>query len=187
MYDQRGLGESTGDTLSFGWLDGADLLAVLDFLQAKPEVYPERIGVVGLSLGAQIALNAAHQDPGRIAAFWLDGLQAQNMADFPEPENFNERFAKMINGLILRMAEIHLGRPAPPAMRDILPQLDQPLILVVGEGIISKRASMPRYAEVVGPLTFIWTIPAAGHGGGPALVPGEYRVRMLQYFEAVLP
>lgn len=187
MYDQRGLGESTGDSLSFGWRDGADLLAVIDFLEAQPEVISERIGVVGLSLGAQIALNAAHQDPGAVAAFWLDGLPAQTMADFPEPENYRERFATFINRVILRMTELHLGQPAPPAMQDILPQIEQPLILVVGAQDNFEARVNARYEEVVGPLTFVWTIPQAGHLGGPALIPDEYTTRMLQYFGAVFP
>lgn len=42
----------------------------------RPDVDEARIGVVGLSLGGHIVLNAIHLDPERFTALWLDGVQA---------------------------------------------------------------------------------------------------------------
>ncbi len=68
MYDQRAVGESTGTTQSFGWLDKRDVPAVLDFLVEQPEVNPDRIGGLGLSLGAHILIMVGPDEP-RIKAF----------------------------------------------------------------------------------------------------------------------
>jgi uncharacterized protein len=60
-YDSRAHGESTGDACTYGFHEKRDLARVLDRVEAKPIV------VVGSSLGAAVALQAAAIDD-RIAA-----------------------------------------------------------------------------------------------------------------------
>lgn len=67
-FDHRGFGESggrRGHEDSQGKL--ADLRAAVDLLAARPEIDPDRIGVVGVCLGGGYAVRAAAQDP-RIGA-----------------------------------------------------------------------------------------------------------------------
>jgi hypothetical protein len=187
MYDQRGLGESSGDTLSFGWLDGPDLLRVLDELESRPEVDASRIGVVGLSLGGHVALNAAYLAPDRFRALWLDGIGAQRMDDFPQPESLAERFVMSINSQILKMAELRLGRAAPPAISTTLAELSRPHIMIVGAGRDDfERRVHQGYRSVVGPNTGMWLIEDAWHVGGPVVATELYRQRMLEFFAATL-
>ncbi|HXN55567.1 MAG TPA: alpha/beta fold hydrolase, partial [Myxococcales bacterium] len=61
LYDGRAHGESTGDACTYGFLEKRDLSRVLDRLGI------EQVVVVGVSLGAAVALQAAAEDP-RIAA-----------------------------------------------------------------------------------------------------------------------
>jgi pimeloyl-ACP methyl ester carboxylesterase len=187
LYDQRAQGESTGERTSFGWLDGHDLLAAIDTLAGREEVNPGQIGAVGMSLGGQIALNAAYLEPDRLAALWLDGVPAQRMEDFPEAEHLGERFATLINGLILKMAEVHLGRAAPPPLVDILAALDRPPIVLVGAGQEPFEERITRkYARVAGANVRVWLIEDAQHIGGPQVRPEEYSRRMRAFFEAAL-
>jgi pimeloyl-ACP methyl ester carboxylesterase len=187
LYDQRGLGESTGELLYMGWVEGKDLVEVIEYLESRPDVNADTIGVVGLSGGGHIALNAAYLAPGRISAMWIDGLQAQRIADFPEAENVGERFATLINALILKMAEIHLGLSAPRAFVHILPELDQVQITIVASGLddFENRVNQ-KYARVIGPNAQVWLIENAGHVGGSSVIPDEYRQRMLEFFEVSL-
>jgi pimeloyl-ACP methyl ester carboxylesterase len=187
LYDQRALGESTGDTTSFGWLDGPDLLAVLDHLVGRPEVDADRIGAVGISGGAHIALNAAYLEPDRMAGLWLDGMESQRIEDFPPAENWGERFATLINACILRMAEFHLGRPAPPSFTYMLAELDHPpMVIVAGELADFERRVSRGYADAAGENVQVWRIEQAGHVGGPSVIPDEYGRRMLEFFESSL-
>ena len=187
MYDQRGLGESTGNKVTVGWEDGGDLVAAADWLAAWPGVDADRIGVVGLSLGAQVALNAAHEDQAAFAALWLDGTQAQTETDLPMAENAGERFATFMNRILFNILELHLGRPAPPPFKEILPGLTGPHIVMVAAGADDvERRINAGYVPLMGPNFEYWLIEGAGHLGGPSLIPEAYAGRMLAFFDGVL-
>lgn len=68
LTDKRGSGASGGDwrTAGFGDLAG-DGLAGVEYLRGRPEVDPERIGLVGLSQGGWVAPIAAAARPGEVA------------------------------------------------------------------------------------------------------------------------
>jgi dipeptidyl aminopeptidase/acylaminoacyl peptidase len=72
-FDMRGCGQSDG---SFGRVicleQVADTRAAIDLLQAQPELDPQRIGVLGSSFGAAVAIYAAGVDD-RIAAVVSSG------------------------------------------------------------------------------------------------------------------
>jgi hypothetical protein len=67
-YDDRGIGKSTGD---FGKATHSDFvedaLAAVDWLKARPEVDPQRIGIVGHSEGGIVAPLAAAKRPDDVA------------------------------------------------------------------------------------------------------------------------
>lgn len=62
-FDFRGSGESEGDFVDMT-VEGeiSDGLKSLDFLQAQPELDPDRLGVLGLSLGGLVAACVAGRD-----------------------------------------------------------------------------------------------------------------------------
>ncbi|HRJ57635.1 MAG TPA: alpha/beta fold hydrolase [Anaerolineales bacterium] len=187
LYDQRALGESTGTMTTLGWKDGSDLLTVADFLAQRPEVDRERIGAVGLSLGGHIALNAARLDPDRFAALWLDGIQAQQISDYPAAENFGEEFATLLQTIILKMAEVRIGQEPPPPFIEILPTInDTPTMIVMAGQDDFERRVYERYTGGAGASVEFWLIENAHHTSGPALDPDEYRRRMLDFFQAAL-
>ncbi len=188
LYDQRALGESTGTMTTLGWKDGSDLLAVADVLAQRPEVDGERIGVVGLSLGGHIALNAVHLDPERFAALWLDGIQAQQISDYPAAENFAEEFATLIQTINLKMAEFRIGQKPPSPFIEILPTINETPILIVMAGQDDfERRVYERYIGVSGASVEFWLIENAHHNSGPVLDPDEYRRRMLDFFQSAMP
>ena len=62
LVDLRGHGQSTGDWITFGAVEVADLSKVLDTLQRRGWA-PEQVGVLGVSYGGSIALQWAGADP----------------------------------------------------------------------------------------------------------------------------
>lgn len=89
-YDKRGIGNSTGDGGDFPEPSLRDLRAAVEFLRGDPAVDPNRIALVGHSLGGLWALMEAAQDPD-IAAICL-------MATPAKP--FDEVIIEQIEGLM---------------------------------------------------------------------------------------
>ena len=59
LFDRRGEGESEGDPNTFGWRGTRDLEGAIAYLESRPDVDPNRIGGVGLSVGGEVMLQAA--------------------------------------------------------------------------------------------------------------------------------
>ena len=59
LFDLRAHGESGGDVFAFGWDADKDISAALAYLQNRTDVDPNRIGALGLSIGAEVVLQAA--------------------------------------------------------------------------------------------------------------------------------
>ena len=185
-YDQRALGESTGTQQSAGWLDARDVPYVVDFLSAQPEVDPEQIGAVGLSLGGQILIMAGPDEP-RIKAFFIDGASIGSVADLPQPENLAEQFGTFMNDRVEWALKLQLGVDAPPPFRELIPRLaPRPTLMVVaGLDELERRANAP-YRDLLGGNGEQWIIENAHHVGGPVAIPEEYTARMLAFFDQAL-
>ncbi|HXI71862.1 MAG TPA: alpha/beta fold hydrolase [Verrucomicrobiae bacterium] len=68
MFDFQGHGESAGTNITFGYLESRDATAAVDFVRQK---FPgEKIGVIGISLGAASALLA--EPPLPVSALVLE-------------------------------------------------------------------------------------------------------------------
>ena len=181
-YDQRALGESSGHTRSWGWLDARDVPLLVDFLIAQPEVNPDRIGGVGLSLGGHIIMLAGSEEP-RLSAFFVDGSGAIGIEDFPIPQDFSEQFALLMNNLTLKAMQFHLGIAPPQSMREQIANIaPRPLLMVVSTLDEYEYRINQRYLEVLGENAEQRVIEGAAHVGGPALIPEEYSARMLAFF-----
>jgi pimeloyl-ACP methyl ester carboxylesterase len=67
-YDDRGVGESSGEFAQATMEDSAtDAWAAVEFLRARPEIDPKRIGVLGHSEGALVGPAVAAAHPKQIA------------------------------------------------------------------------------------------------------------------------
>ena len=59
LFDRRGEGKSEGEPNSWGWGGEADIKAAIAYLQRRPDVDPDRIGGIGLSVGGEMMIEAA--------------------------------------------------------------------------------------------------------------------------------
>ncbi len=87
LVDLRGHGKSTGDVVTYGKYETEDLIQLLDYLKAHGEC-DDKVGVLGLSYGATLALHWAARDP-RVKAVVA-------MAPYDHPEDAARRLAKEV-------------------------------------------------------------------------------------------
>jgi uncharacterized protein len=177
LFDQRGQGDSDGVQTSF---TGADVLAALNYLRVRSDVDPDRIGAIGLSLGAINIVHAATLDRG-LKAIILDGLGQSGIADLPPPTTADElmlalqravTFAALRSRGVVEAAVIEsLGR-----MRS------QPTLFISGAGQDLEREAVRRYFAVTGAPKEIWEIPEGSHAYTWAARPREYTKRIVDFF-----
>src|SRR5690606_12829449 len=108
-FDFYGSGDSDGDLEAFT-IDSelADSCAGFDWLSAQPGIDPDRIGVVGLSLGGAIAALLAGQEPRvKTTVLWNAVASTREMS-----ENLS---AGPHSGLVIGEALLESMRAADPA------------------------------------------------------------------------
>src|SRR6185295_2506598 len=64
LFDRRGEGKSQGEPNAFGWKGERDIRAAVAFLRGRPDVDPDRIGGLGLSVGGEMMIEAAAESDG---------------------------------------------------------------------------------------------------------------------------
>jgi pimeloyl-ACP methyl ester carboxylesterase len=185
LFDLRAHGESQGKIFAMGWDADQDILAALEYLQDRPEVDPQRIGVLGLSIGAEIALQTAAGDQ-RLKAVVLEGCGYRTYQDWLLIRD--PYWPILLPGIwaSFRAAEL-LSGVAQPLPSDLL--IDKisptPLLLISAgrENLINQA-----YFEAAKPPKYQWVRPEEGHIDALFVRPEEYRQKVLPFLEqALLP
>ena len=181
LFDLRGDGASDGTQASF---TGADVLAALNYLRRRSDVDPDRIGAIGLSLGAIDIVHAAAQDGG-LKAIVLDGLGQSGMADFPAPTTAMDlilALQRSVSFMTLRWRGVVAG----PVIESLgrLPFI--PKLFIAGTGQDLEREAVRRYFAATGEPKSLWEIPEGWHGYTWAARPTEYVQRIVDFFSQSL-
>lgn len=162
LLDARGHGRSDDATITSLPHFAEDVAAGLDWLRAQPLVDPDRIVLVGHSVGAGACLLAAHRDPGVTGVVSLScmaeprAVMTRLLSDSHVP--------RAARWLVLRYVEHTIGmRFAAFAPLATLPTLVIPVLLVHGDlDQIVPVADAHRLAAAA-PGTRLLVVPNAGH------------------------
>ena len=188
LYDLRGHGKSEGEVRSLGWADVADVPYALAWLQARPEVDPQKIGIFGFSVGGQIALRAAPQLEGLRAVAVDDPGFVSAAKDAPPPPDFSERAYSVMNRIDTWGISLRSGVPVPPGVTEVVGEISpRPIFFIINgpEDEFSSQLVEYIYTFAGEPKSY-WRIPEAGHGGGPEKRPEEYAQRLVAFFNSTL-
>jgi len=164
LLDLRGHGQSTGDTFSCGKYETSDLMQALDYLTAKGWC-DGKVGVLGLSFGAELGLYWAARDP-RVAAVVA-------IAPYDQPQEAFQRFAREMKmpvshktlqqALDLVATQLDLNWTdwsGEAAVR----QLKKPVLLIGGgKDTISPPADLEALKRAAPPGTNSLLVPEANH------------------------
>ena len=168
LFDLRGHGQSEKQPTTIGRKEVLDVQAALDWLDAKG--VGERVGGIGMSLGAAALVNTAVQDD-RLDALVLDSLFA----------NWNETdFAKDY-----RLPPDWLV-PGVPNPEELMPKVHVPVSIIHGTAdILTKVDHAYRLYDAANEPKRIW-INDSGHAWSSWTYPDVYWERVLDFFGTAL-
>ena len=187
VFDRRGEGASDGDPNAFGWAASRDLAAARAFLAARPDVDPERIGGLGLSVGGETLLQAAAEDKG-FRAVVSDGAGARSLReDFARSDR--EKWGELPTSLVITAGTALFSNQVPPPNLKGLVALIAPrsvFFIYAEHGQPNEINLTQQYYERAGEPKTLWRVPGAGHTHGLSVRPREYERRVVAFFDREL-
>jgi fermentation-respiration switch protein FrsA (DUF1100 family) len=185
MVDLEGFGSSEGRPNAFGWVGARDVDAAVQYLRSRPDVDPERIGGLGLSMGGEVLLQAAGESP-HLRAVVSEGGTGRTAADFADAEDGWLKpivpFHTVV-GLTMRLIS---GESTPPPLKEMVQQIGPRRVLLIAGNIREEKTLMGLYRDLGGPSFEMWTIPESKHVGAFDLHPEEYEQLVVSFFDEAL-
>jgi dienelactone hydrolase len=185
LFDRRGEGESDGDPNLLGWQGERDVHAAVAFLQGRPDVDPERIGGLGLSVGGEMMIEAAAESTA-LKAIVSEGGSGRSVRDVVA--NPGSAWMELLGTGVLTAATALFTDNVPPAdLLSLVPRISGATFFVYGEQgqPIERPANEAFYAAARGPKE-IWEVPGSGHMKGIEAQPSEYERRIVGFFDRAL-
>jgi uncharacterized protein len=182
LFDRRGEGESEGDPNLFGWQGESDVHAAVTFLQARPDVDPERIGAIGLSVGGEIMIEAAAESKA-LKAIVSEGASGRSVRDIAA--NPGGTWQELIGNSVATAATAVFTDNVPPAdLKSLVPDMSAAAFFIYGEKgqPTEEPANRAFYKNARGDKE-IWEVPGSGHMGGTKAQPQEYERRVVAFFD----
>lgn len=184
--DPRGYGDSEGDANALGWGGHEDILAAVRYLQTRPDVDPERIGGIGLSLGGELLIEAAaHTD--ELRAVVSEGAGVRSYREQLERNGF-DRVTCVLSWAPFSASVAIFGNQLPPeSLADLVADVaSTPLLLIYATNGQGGEDLNPIYFAAAGEPKELWEIPDATHTGGITAHPEEYEQRVITFFDTAL-
>lgn len=193
LLDLRAHGRSQGNTSTYGVLEAHDVAAAVDYLRSRGDIDADKIGVLGVSLGAQAALRGALPNKA-IHALVLEGLGPADIQDRLRPMLVEERggtlrrlWHKIVYPIALLdqwLFNFFCGQRPTPLTAEMGKIAPRPMLLIAcgrHEIGINRRFCAAAQASCV-----VWELPKARHAAGLVNEPDEYPRRVVAFFDDAL-
>jgi uncharacterized protein len=185
LFDRRGSGESEGDPHGFGWEGEKDIKAAIAFLKRRPDVDPERIGGLGLSVGGELMLHAAAETDD-LAAVVSEGAGSRSVGEVREMPGLGLPM-QVVETMITAGNTLFSNSPPPPLMQDIIGRIaPRPVFIIWTRNGVDTEALNRVYYKAAGAPKTLWEIPESEHVGGLKARPREYERRVVGFFDDAL-
>jgi poly(3-hydroxybutyrate) depolymerase len=183
LYDARGRGESDGSENNYGGDWPKDIAGALDFLEARDDVDPSRIGAVGLSTGADALIDVAGERDD-IAAVVTDGAAAGSFADWQGLRGTDLGTAP--GWLMFSTIRVLSGDAPTRPLEEQIRKVTSPTLLI-SAGTDVEREFNEHYDEAAGdgPVEH-WNLPRAHHTDAIHEYTDEYERRLASFFDRTL-
>ncbi|RMG95830.1 MAG: alpha/beta hydrolase, partial [Chloroflexi bacterium] len=183
VFDLRNHGESEGNVTTWGYLETADVIAAFHYVQQRPDVNPNQIGLIGKSMGGAAVIRAAARLPEAKLVVaestytsFADNLPviARSMGGVPD----------YYAPIVLWAAERITGVP----LRDVRPVADiaqlspRPVLIIQGDqdGLVAPAHAEQLFAAAGQPKA-LYMIPGANHLDIVTKDPEAFAERLLAF------
>jgi len=187
LFDRRGEGESDGDFNAYGWGGDADLKAAIGFLSRRPDVDPQRIGGLGLSVGGEMLLETAAEDT-RLRAVVSEGGSVRSIAEHWDDPALSD-LRTPVTPLLAQTAAVAIlaGEAPPPSLVDLVDDISPRSVLFI-RGLDGQPAEQLNRAfyDRAGEHKELWEVPGAGHTAAITARPDDYAARVVGFFDRAL-
>ncbi len=185
LVDARGHGASGGRGMDFGWWGERDTAAAVDFLARRVAV--DRIGLLGESMGGEVAIGAAGLDP-RLHAVVAEGATHRVAADkaYLDAYGVPGHLQQALDRLTYAVADLVSDAPEPAPLRTAVRTAVAPLLLVTAGDLRDERLAALRLRAAAPDRVEVWTVPGSGHTGGLSTAPRQWRERVVGFLDDAL-
>jgi fermentation-respiration switch protein FrsA (DUF1100 family) len=185
VFDWRAHGRSEGRYVTFGVYEKEDLLGALDFLAARGET---RVGLLGLSMGAVVAVIAAALSD-RVTAVVCDSLPVRwsyVLAGMAKRAGVPWWLGWQAARWVLLVGAFRVGGNMfhTEPWRWAAHTGDTPFLLIHGDAddLVPREQIEQVYALLPGGAGELWCVPGAAHREAFAQAGDEYARRVVAWF-----
>jgi len=186
LFDRRGEGTSDGDPNGFGWHGERDLHAAAAHLRGRPDVDPERIGGLGLSVGGEMLIRAA-AGSDVFKAIVSEGASGQSLRDGIANGEVSEEI--LADGTVTLATALFTNDLPPPSLESEVAKIAPNAVFFVygenGQGGTETKPNRGFYDAARQPKQ-VWGVPDGQHIAGITTQPEEYERRVIGFFDAAL-
>lgn len=182
LYDSRGTGASQGQ-FSLGLREVEDVEGAVGYLERIPTLPTHRYALLGVSLGAGVALVAAVHLPAVDAVIadspYTDQRYTVNRLDTLHLAGLTVPLAPLGPWLVDQLISGHLSQFDPLAA---MPLLHRPTLLIHSRHDTNPTTPLSaayRLQRAGRPFTTLWIAPRGGHAGALLAQPAAYESHVL--------
>lgn len=183
LFDTRAQGSSEGAHISLGFLEALDVSAAVGFAIGRS--WQERVAVMGYSMGAVAAIQAAANDT-RIQAV----IAISPFATLRETINLRLGRLRLLAPLVIwwgeRMTNLRVDDLRP---EDVIAAISPRPVLIMqagGDAVIPTDSGQRLYQAATDPKE-LWLVPDIAHVEFREVLPEAYRKRIIDFLERHLP
>jgi fermentation-respiration switch protein FrsA (DUF1100 family) len=186
LFDRRGEGESEGDPNTLGWAGDRDLEAALAFLRDRPDVDPDRIGGIGLSVGGEMLLQSAAES-NALKAVVSEGAGTRSIREHVHMSGVARWILLPQWSVITAATAVFSNHAPPPGLNELVGRISpRPIFLIYTPHGQGAETENPTFYAAAGEPKTLWEIPEAGHTGGLEARPQEYERRVTAFLDNAL-
>jgi dienelactone hydrolase len=189
LFDARGHGRSEGRAMDFGWYGDQDVTAAVTFLATQPDVDPDRIAALGLSMGGEEAIGAAASEP-RLRAVVAEGATnrvAGDKAWLSDVHGWRGAVQERLEWLTYGAADLLTAADPPITLHDAVAAAAPRPMLLITAGEVAAEADAGRFIQSASPDTVqLWVVPDTGHTAGLDTHPVQWEQRVTAFLGEAL-